>query len=284
MDFFKNLFVGSIVDFIEEIYLNITSAATASSLVKTLDGYNQNIYNTIVSANKYISGLGYIVLAFFMLQALYNVSIRPEGGSNTPISSFYTPAKVIIKTIIGKIFIDNSLAITVGLYDTGISLISGLASATIKANSFDDSAKNQIREIVQNMEIGERISLWSSLMIISLLVKLSCVLVEVIVMGRFLEIYVMIAFSPIPLATLVGEHEILSIGFSFLKKFIAVVLQGAVMWLVLAMFSTMFIGTNMTINPDNFQQSVNMCLKLSLVLVFAVWQSGAWARSITNAI
>ena len=125
--------------------------------------------------------------------------------------------------------------------------------------------------------------------LISVLVGAVAYIVALVVaFARALQIYVMAAFSPIPLS-LLGFEETRSMGIGFLKNFAAVALAGTIM--VFVMYSYPFLlssvsgvdsgglaavatGTNDGLN------SLLSVLAISIVYIFALAKSGAWAREL----
>ncbi|MNJ59066.1 TrbL/VirB6 plasmid conjugal transfer protein [compost metagenome] len=121
-------------------------------------------------------------------------------------------------------------------------------------------------------------------MIIFLVVLVAVTISYIIIVARFIELYVYFTISPIPLATLPNE-EMSQIGKSFLKSFAAVCLQGTLIFLVLsflpAIFNAMASGAD---NYANLWGSLIGVLGYAIVLIIAIMSTGRWAKAISNAM
>lgn len=103
-------------------------------------------------------------------------------------------------------------------------------------------------------------------------------LVKVICIARFIEIYMYVAISPIPIATFPSD-EMSQIGKNFLKSFAAVCLQGTLIFLVLTFFPVLL--SEQLIGDD--VSAFNLLL-YSLVLILAVFGANRYAKSMLNAV
>jgi hypothetical protein len=107
----------------------------------------------------------------------------------------------------------------------------------------------------------------------------------VISYARAVQLYVMAAFSPIPFA-LLGFEETKGWGVGYLKTFLSVCLAGAVMVMLLLCYPLILSnilgqsGWAMSVVTGSIMIDVFKVLAVSLLLVFALIKSGAWARDI----
>lgn len=107
------------------------------------------------------------------------------------------------------------------------------------------------------------------------------VVVVFVVIGRFLEIAIYTAIAPIPLSTIAGESTS-SIAISFIKGYIAVLLQGVIIVAMCCLYVSMaqaFGGTTFT---GMFGNLITYLI-CSAVLLFTVLKSGNWAKQIMGA-
>lgn len=107
------------------------------------------------------------------------------------------------------------------------------------------------------------------------------IIVVFVVIGRFLEIAIYTAIAPIPLSTIAGESTS-SIAISFIKGYIAVLLQGVIIVAMCCLYVGMaqaFGGTTFT---GMFGNLITYLI-CSAVLLFTVLKSGNWAKQIMGA-
>ena len=133
------------------------------------------------------------------------------------------------------------------------------------------------------MEFGVQLLTSVEVTIIWLLIKFISVMVTVIVTGRMIEMYVLIAISPIPAAT-IPNSDASSIAKNFLKTFMAVCLQGAIIFLIVSMFGIIVNSVGISVDGVEFTKSLFSILGYALVLVISLFSTGKWAKSICNAM
>lgn len=145
--------------------------------------------------------------------------------------------------------------------------------------------EERVREILNKQNFFERFfdasNVNDSMKVISLLVTACGLIVFVLFYARLLQIFVMVALSPIPIVTLIhDEHK--QIGISFIKSFCAVVLQGAVMVAMIYIYSHVI--TYSMRGAENLVSMVWYAAGYAVLLVVALATSGVLSRKIVNAI
>lgn len=104
--------------------------------------------------------------------------------------------------------------------------------------------------------------------------------------ARALQIYIMAAFSPIPLA-LLSEDETRQMGVGYLKNFASVCLAGVVILVLLVSFPIVLGGLNAASAGVSVLDSVVgglsyalQYLAMCILLILALVKSGGWARDV----
>ena len=126
--------------------------------------------------------------------------------------------------------------------------------------------------------------------VISWLVVLVAYIVALVVCwARAIQLYVMAAFSPIPLAFL-GFDQTRQIGLGYLKSFGAVCIAGLIILILLISFPVI-LGGIVAVNPgtgtpiDAIANGLTYALQylaMCILLVLSLVKSGAWARDIAS--
>lgn len=118
---------------------------------------------------------------------------------------------------------------------------------------------------------------WLVMMIVRIFIVL-------VIYGRFLEIGIYAAISPLPLATLAGESTS-EIGKKFVLGYIAVLLQG----IIIIIMCSLYVGIvnsymqKTTTWVGFFGGNIISYILLSLILLFTLFKSGNWAKQIMGA-
>ena len=193
------------------------------------------------------------------------------------------PAKVLMKFVLCKVVMDNLKLILLAMNEISLTLISNMNNIFNSSVTSNVTNIENITQTIENMEFGVQLLTSVEVTIIWLLIKFISVMIIVIVTGRMIEIYILIAISPIPVATL-PNSEANAIAKNFLKSFMAVCLQGAIIFLVVSMFGIIVSSVGLSVDGAEFTKSLFAILGYALVLVISLFSTGKWAKSICNAM
>jgi hypothetical protein len=139
-----------------------------------------------------------------------------------------------------------------------------------------------MRKAIDALDFSTKLMLSTQIFMIWVIFKFSSLLVNVILYGRMIEIYIFIAIAPLPLATF-PHPEMSSIAKNFLKNFAAVCLQGSLIYLVVAMYGVLVKSVAINIDYNNITSTLLQATMYSLILVISIFTTGKWAKSICNA-
>jgi len=98
------------------------------------------------------------------------------------------------------------------------------------------SLPQSIIDAINNCGFFESIPLWAVTLLGGLFVTVLSFILILTVYGRFFKLYMYTAISPIPLSAFAGEPT-QNVGISFLKSYVAVCLEGAIIVLSCVIFS-----------------------------------------------
>ncbi len=114
---------------------------------------------------------------------------------------------------------------------------------TTNGNSiFSVTVPDNLKVAVDSMSLGKGILLFVVVLIGAIFIVISTIAVLLTVYGRLFNLYLMVAISPLPLATAIGKPTRF-VFYNFVKSFLSVVLEALVIVLVLYIF-TQFVGSN----------------------------------------
>lgn len=143
------------------------------------------------------------------------------------------------------------------------------------------------QRIIENYADGSRLPggignmpVAMELMVVSWMLRLVNIVINTIVAARFIELYVYNALASLPIATLC-YRELHGIAVNFLKNYMAVALQGAVLYLVIGFYPAL--TASLGSGGDITEQAWAMLGK-SVILLVAVFMSGRFTKAITSAI
>ena len=189
------------------------------------------IWNTIVDIHGGMQAIGYGLLVLFFAISIFK--------STVSFREFQRPEYVLKHFLY---FVMAKLAITYGMdVMTGIFTVCGSVIATVAGSIGGLTAGAvtlpiEIAEAVQEVGFWASIPLWLITLLGSLFITVLSFVMILTVYGRFFKIYMYAALSPIALASFAGEATS-SFGKSFLRSYIGVCMEGAVIVLACIIFS-----------------------------------------------
>lgn len=224
-------------------------------------------------------GCGVLSLAFTL--QLIRISQRMDGNASMP-----GVKEVVFLLVFYAVFLfvlQHSFELMQGVYEVSrlavsrVSDLFGTGSAldlqTVSITTTDDDVAALLGMLV--------VALVSWVVVIA-----AYVVALVVSWARALQIYIMAAFSPIPLA-LLSEDETRQMGVGYLRNFASVCLAGVVILVLLVSFPIVLGGLNAASAGMPVLDSVVgglsyvlQYLAMCILLILALVKSGGWARDI----
>lgn len=271
------MFKDLLIKWVTELNDKFVAVGSNGYLSINIGSFNSTMYGYIRAImTNVVMPVAYAILALFFVLEIYKASIKTNdlGGSTFGAEIIF---KVMFRMVLCKIAVDSSLLFMEAIYSVAQTLVTGIAGVVSNSTISDGMNVTAITQEINSMKLGEQIGMLLELVIVKFGVWVILGLVEVICIARFIEIYIYVGISPIPLATFPSD-DLNQIAKNFLKSFAAVCLQGVFIYLVLSFFPIL---VNQNILGDT---SAFGLLLYSLILALGVFSSGRWAKSICNAM
>lgn len=227
-------------------------------------------------------GCGVLGLVFTL--KLIEISQRMDGNQSMP-----GVKEVVFLLVFFAVFlflIQNSFDIMAAIYE-----VIGLAVDRVEG-LFGTGGAMSLAE-VSIVTTEDDVSALMAMLVVSLIswlvVLVAYIVALVVCWARAIQLYIMAAFSPIPLAFLGFEHT-RQIGIGYLKSFLAVCVAGLIILVLLISFPVV-LGGIVSVNPgtgtpvDTIASGLTYALQylaMCVLLVLSLVRSGAWARDIVS--
>ena len=188
------------------------------------------IWEIIVNINGALQAIGLALLVLFFVIGVVRTCTnfselkRPEQA-----------LKLFLRFAIAKGIVTYGLDLMLAVF----KIIQGIVTTIMSKTSFQASSMTLPQEIidaVNNCGFFESIPLWAVTILGGLFVTVLSFILILTVYGRFFKLYMYTAIAPVPLSSFAGETT-QNIGKSFLKSYIAVCLEGAIIVLACIIFS-----------------------------------------------
>lgn len=216
------------------------------------------IWEIIININGALQAIGLALLVLFFVIGVVRTCTnfselkRPEQA-----------VKLFLRFAIAKGIVTYGLELMLAVF----KIIQGIVSTIMAKSSFQASAMTLPQEIITAIEdcgFFESIPLWAVTILGGLFVTVLSFILILTVYGRFFKLYMYTAIAPIPLSSFAGETT-QNIGKSFLKSYVAVCLEGAIIVLACVIFSAFATSPPVI---DAGAEAVNMVWKYIGELIF----------------
>ena len=189
------------------------------------------IWNVMVNINDGLKAIGYALLVLFFL-----MGIMRHYNSMQEVKRPEQALKLFIRFALAKAAVTWGLDLMLALFRIVQGIIGKIISASGIAGNGATYLPSSMIKTIEDCGFWESIPLWAVTLIGSLIVWVLSFVMILTVYGRFFKLYMYIAISPIPLSAFAGE-ETSQHAKAFLKSFVAVCLEGAIIVLACIIYS-----------------------------------------------
>ena len=296
------IFVGGIVDSIIEAIREMFIGAVMSSAEGLFDSINEELLQTADrvsetpmefsgggpwtlvegmagTAGTTIQTIAGLILGFFI--ALELVQMLIEKNNLADLDVYNVMFKWVVKSFIAILIVSNAFTIVGAVFTLGQEIITGAAlDATATIGDGLDLAAFEVA--LQDATLGELVGLWFQLNIFGLIFPLVRIAIFIVIVGRFLEIFMYIVAAPIPLATMANQ-EYRAMGNNYLKSLLALAFQGLLMLVIVAIVGNMMIDVVADFGTDVSGAGFWAILGYLILMLFALFKTPAISKSIMGA-
>ena len=189
------------------------------------------IWHVILQINGALQAIGLALLVLFFLAGVVRTSAN-LGEIKRPEHAL----KLVLRFAIAKGVVTSGLELMLAIF----RIVQGVMSSIMRTAGIGKSSKmvlpDEMIKAIEDCGFFESIPLWAVTLIGSLFITVMSFIIILTVYGRFFRLYMYTAIAPIPLATFAGQPT-QNIGKSFLKSYVAVCMEGAIIILACIIFS-----------------------------------------------
>lgn len=189
------------------------------------------IWHVILQINGALQAIGLALLVLFFLAGVVRTSAN-LGEIKRPEHAL----KLFLRFAIAKGVVTYGLELMLAIF----RIVQGVMSSIMRTAGIGKSSKmvlpDEMIKAIEDCGFFESIPLWAVTLIGSLFITVMSFIIILTVYGRFFRLYMYTAIAPIPLATFAGQPT-QNIGKSFLKSYVAVCMEGAIIILACIIFS-----------------------------------------------
>lgn len=275
------MFDGAIEDAVEQINENFRISADLDIYTYDLGGEALTFAKSVWDVSMILAAVVFAIVACF---ELYSLAVRTEARGG-PMGSAEIVFKVIFKVAVCFVMMQVSFEILQNVYLTTNSFTAAIGGIeygaspdieVIEWEKIEDEVPSGLRSIIPFL-------LTLLVLFVSWVAKYVALLLVII---RLIQVYLYIAIAPIPLATFPSQ-EYSQIGKSFLKSFVAVSLQGTLIYLVVRFLPALVataLETDVFLQGGSFMADMGIALVLSTAILITIVGTQQLSRRICNAM
>jgi hypothetical protein len=283
----KDMFIGAVMNAAEGLFDTINQ-----ELIQTADRVSETpiefsgggpwslVEGMAGTAGTTIQTIAGLILGFFI--ALELVQMLIEKNNLADLDVYNVMFKWVVKSFIAILIVSNAFTIIGAVFTIGQEVITGAAvdaTATI-GDGLDLAA---FEEALQDASLGQVIGLWFQLNIFSLIFPIVRIAIFIVIVGRFLEIFMYIVAAPIPLATMANQ-EYRAMGNNYLKSLLALAFQGLLMLVIVAIVGGMMIDVVADFGTDVSGAGFWAILGYLVLMIFALFKTPSISKKLYSSL
>ena len=190
-----------------------------------------DIWTMITGIHNAMVGIGYGLLVLFFAMGVFQsaASFRDFQRPEFALRHF-------IRFVLAKVAVGSCMEIMTAIFSVcggvAATVMSGMGGSVSTAATLP----GEIVTAIEGLGLLESIPLWLVALLGNLFITVMSFILLLTVYGRFFRLYMFTALAPLPLASFAGEGTAAS-GKAFLKNYIGVCMEGAVIVLACLIYS-----------------------------------------------
>lgn len=277
MEFISEKIRNYLIDQANGLYevLNVSAREAADSLSRTPKDWGATVFGTVQNLSEnVILPIGGMILTFVVCYEIISLILERNNMHEFDSSTLYV---ILFKMVIGVFVLSHSFEICMAVFDVSQYVInhSGVLLQESGALEVSSQFKENLELITNPIELFE---IWIALGVMKHATSIIMVAMSLVLSGRFIEIYCWCSVAPLPFATFLNK-EWGQIGFNYARGIIALAFQGFLMMICFAIYYGLVAKMNVV---TDIVQSMYQTICYSVLLVFALFKTSQWSKSIFN--
>ena len=208
--------------------------------------------------------------------------LKRRGFTDPAMHDFDTSMffRWIFKSAFAILIVSNTWNIVMGVFDATQSVVNQSSGVIIGETSIHfDRLIPGLEFQLESMTIGSLLSLWFQTLVVGLTMNILSICIFLVTYGRMIEIYVVTALGPIPLATM-GSSEWRSTGQNYLKSLLALGFQAFLIMIVVGIYAVLIRNIS---GAADIAGAIWGCMGYTVLLCFCLFKTGSISKSVFGA-
>lgn len=211
----------------------------SAELLKGLEEYNPALYTAAVTLqNAAVKPIAASVLAVMLVLMLSGISARAQHDSQLAVQLI---GAALFKACLVILVVVNATPILDAITGISVQIARAAYDAPMGGGGSGVPLGDQMRDDLAGADLMGQVGMMLMLLIPFLVSQLVSIAVVVLVFMRFLQLFILTCFAPLPLAFF-GHEDTKSIAIGYLKRYAGYGLQGAMIILAVKLYQVVVGG------------------------------------------
>lgn len=273
-------FITSLATFdyakIQEIFNLAALHPNGSNLTDGVSFPAASLWETAQNVSlKAVAPVAVTVCGIFFAMELFHLLSRNQTSG---IDMFYSIIMTLLKMAICVVVVKNMTGIISLCFSLSTEVANNIGKMITIEEMSSINTEELVTEAMKDADLMNKFFAGVTAWFCNVVINIALTFASIVCQLRFIEIYIFVAVAPVPFCTFCSS-EYKSIGVSFLKRLLALGLQGAFIMIAVYFFMTIIGAIQLESVGDIF----TLCwtyVGFSLLLVIAIFQTGGWAKSL----
>ena len=276
----KEMLVGGIMGNLSGMFDSVNQQVGDISVQvgQTPQGWNGGIFSMIQNlSNSIMVPIAGVILAIVMTLELIQMITDKNNLHDVDTWMIF---KWVFKSATAILLVTNTWNIVMGVFDATQSVVNQSSGVIIGETSIHfDRLIPGLEFQLESMTIGSLLSLWFQTLVVGLTMNILSICIFLVTYGRMIEIYVVTALGPIPLATM-GSNEWRSTGQNYLKSLLALGFQAFLIMIVVGIYAVLIRNIS---GAADIAGAIWGCMGYTVLLCFCLFKTGSISKSVFGA-
>lgn len=202
------------------------------------------IWRVVQNINGTMQAIGLALLVLFFV-----VGVAKQFGNFAEVKKPEHAFKLFIRFVLAKGIVTYGMELMLAIFNIGQGIVQKIITTSGLSGANNSYLPQEIADAVDKVGFFNSIPLGAVTILGGLFITVLSFVMILTVYGRFFKLYLYTAIAPIPLSSFAGQGTE-QIGRSFIKSYIGVCLEGAIIVIACIIF-TMFASTAPEINTGD---------------------------------
>ncbi|AHA75332.1 hypothetical protein YBT1518_34376 (plasmid) [Bacillus thuringiensis YBT-1518] len=223
--------IRTMLDWITELFQKSVSTVQAN-VSETPTQFSQTIVDNLrLIADTAILPVAGLILTYVFCYELYQLVVEKNRGNDFDTGQLMF---LIIKTSAMILLLTNAFDITLAVFDLGKWITDHIPASALQ---LPDSITDNLVHSMKEGDVGAALSMWIVAAIALIASFAMSMIIYLVAWSRMVTILLYISVAPIPFATFLNREWIGSIGQTYVKGLLALMLQGYFMLVCLIIYA-----------------------------------------------